>query len=336
MRPALIRNTLSLMISGLFIAGSAAPIMAQAADTAAQTQKATDNKKANKKLGSGIELQWIDKNVRPQDDFFRYTAGKWLDTAQIPADKGRTGSFDALAELALNQSRDIIQELTQRKDLKVGSNQQKIADMYSSFMDEAKIEAADIQPLQSDFALFDKLKEKSQLPLAMAHMARIGVGMPIGAGVTQDAKDSSKYAVSVGQGGLSLPDREYYLKLDDAKFKAVREAYLVHLEKMLSMGGIENPSQDAAAILALETEIAKIQWSNVENRNPVKTYNKVEVAKLSELLGNFDWNMYFAANGTGGKVDYVIVRQPSYLTGFAKLIDETPINVWQTYFKWRL
>lgn len=336
MRPAFLRSTLSLMISGLFMASSAVPAMSIAAEKETQAKKVAANHKSVKKMESGIELQWIDSKVRPQDDFFRYTAGKWLDTAQIPADKGRTGSFDALAELALNQSRDIIQELAQRTDLKAGSNQQKIADMYSSFMDEAKIEAADIQPLQADFALFDKIKDKSQLPLAMAHMARIGVGMPIGAGVTQDAKDSSKYAVSVGQGGLSLPDREYYLKLDDAKFKAVREAYLVHLEKMLGMGGIENPAQGAAAILALETEIAKIQWSNVENRNPVKTYNKVEVAKLGELLGNFDWNAYFATNGTGGKVDYVIVRQPSYLTGFAKLIDDTPVNVWQTYFKWRL
>ena len=248
MRPAFLRNTLSLMISGLFIASTASPMLANAVEKEAQTSKASNAKKNANKLGSGIELQWIDKTVRPQDDFFRYTAGKWLDTAQIPADKGRTGSFDALAELALNQSRDIIQELAQRTDLQPGSNQKKIADMYSSFMDEAKIEAADIQPLLADFALFDNIKEKSQLPLAMAHMARIGVGMPIGAGVTQDAKDSSKYAVSVGQGGLSLPDREYYLKLDDAKFKAVREAYLVHLEKMLNMGGIENPAQGAAAI----------------------------------------------------------------------------------------
>ncbi|TXI96453.1 MAG: M13 family peptidase [Burkholderiaceae bacterium] len=334
---------MSLIISTLFlgsvsIATSSAMAQTEQAKPATKTsaKKGNAKKSATQNLGSGIELQWIDKNVRPQDDFFRYTAGKWLDTAEIPADKGRTGSFDALAELSLNQCRDIVEELVKRKDLKAGSNQQKIADMYASFMDEAAIEAADIKPLRMDFDLISKLNDKSQLPLMIAHLARLGVNTPVGSFVSQDAKESSKYAITIGQGGLSLPDREYYLKLDDAKYKDVRAAYLEHLEKMLSMAGQENAAQGAAAILAFETEIAKIQWSNVENRNPEKTYNKIEIAKLDTLLGNFDWNAYFGAMGTAGKVDYVVVRQPSYLSSLTKLIDETPIQVWQTYFKWQL
>lgn len=336
MQKKLIKTSISLMISAIFTAGMVGNIHAQANDAKAVPKKIANNKKAVGKLGSGIELQWIDKNVRPQDDFFRFTAGKWLDTAEIPADKGRTGSFDALADLSLNQCREIIEALTKRSDLKAGTNEQKIADMYASYMDEAKAEAADIQPLVGDFDMIDKLKDKSQLPTTMAYLGRIGVATPIGAGVTQDAKDSTKYAVSIGQSGLSLPDREYYLKLDDAKYKDARAAYLEHVEKMLTMAGQANAAQAAKSILEFETEIAKIQWSNVENRNPVKTYNKVEITKLNELLANFDWNAYLTAMGTAGKIDYVVVRQPSYLNNFAKLIDETPISVWQTYLKWRL
>lgn len=336
MQVKFIRTTLSLMISTIFAAGVMTSAHAATESTKTPSKAMEKDKKTVQKLGSGIELQWIDKNARPQDDFFRFTAGKWLDTAEIPADKGRTGSFDALADLSQQQCREIIEALAKRQDLKAGTNQQKIADMYASFMDEARIEAADIKPLQSDFAVIDNFKDKAQLPNVMAYLARIGVATPIGAGVTQDAKDSSKYAVSVGQSGLSLPDREYYLKLDDAKYKDARAAYLEHVEKMLSMAGMENPSQAAQSILAFETEIAKIQWSNVENRNPVKTYNKVEINKLNGLLLNFDWNAYLNSMGMAGKIDYVVVRQPSYLTNFAKLIDETPVAVWQTYFKWRL
>jgi len=327
------------IISGLFATSFSVQVLAQStapASKASATAQQSKIKAPSKKLQSGIDLQWIDKSVRPQDDFFRFMSGKWLDTVEIPADRGRYGAFDQLAELSAKQSAAIIQHLATQTELKPGTNQQKIADLYNSFMDEAHLETLDIKPLQADFARIQQLKDKAELPAMFAYLARISVGTPIGSGVTQDAKDSSKYTVSVGQGGLSLPDRDYYLKLDDAKFKAIRAAYLSHVEKMLSMAGINNAQQAAASIMALETEIAKIQWSNVENRNPVKTYNKVEIAKLGDLLPGFDWNNYFADMGTGGKTDSVIVRQPSYLTGLNKVIQETSIDTWQAYFNWRV
>ncbi|MFC0349594.1 M13 family metallopeptidase [Undibacterium danionis] len=327
------------IISGLFATSFSVQVLAQGiapASKASATAQQSKIKAPSKKLQSGIDLQWIDKSVRPQDDFFRFMSGKWLDTVEIPADRGRYGAFDQLAELSAKQSAAIIQHLATQTELKPGTNQQKIADLYNSFMDEAHLETLDIKPLQADFARIQQLKDKAELPAMFAYLARISVGTPIGSGVTQDAKDSSKYTVSVGQGGLSLPDRDYYLKLDDAKFKAIRAAYLSHVEKMLSMAGISNAQQAAASIMALETEIAKIQWSNVENRNPVKTYNKVEIAKLGDLLPGFDWNNYFADMGTGGKTDSVIVRQPSYLTGLNKVIQETSIDTWQAYFNWRV
>jgi putative endopeptidase len=327
------------IISGLFATSFSVQVLAQSATPASKApmaNKQSSNKAPSNKLQSGIDLQWIDKSVRPQDDFFRFMSGKWLDTVEIPADRGRYGAFDQLAELSAKQSAAIIQNLATQTELKPGTNQQKIADLYNSFMDEARLETLDIKPLQADFSRIQQLKDKTELPAMLAYLSRISVGTPIGSGVTQDAKDSSKYTVSVGQGGLSLPDRDYYLKLDDAKFKTIRAAYLTHVEKMLSMAGVSNAQQAAASIMALETEIAKIQWSNVENRNPVKTYNKVEVAKLGDLLPGFDWNKYFAEMGTGGKTDSVIVRQPSYLTGLNKVIQDTPLETWQAYFNWRV
>ena len=333
------RNRILVTImSSLFASSIYAQTSSQAmpAETKKVQNQASKNKASARKLQSGIDLQWIDKSVRPQDDFFRFMSGKWLDTVEIPADRGRYGAFDQLAEMSAKQSAAIIQNLATQTELKPGSNEQKIADLYNSFMDEAHLETLDIKPLQADFARIQQFKDKAELAPMLAYLARISVGTPIGSGVTQDAKDSSKYTVTVNQGGLSLPDRDYYLKQDDAKFKSIRDAYVAHVEKMLTMAGINNAQQAAAAILAFETEIAKIQWSNVENRNPVKTYNKVEIAKLGDLLSGFDWNQYFANMGTGGKTDSVIVRQPSYLTGLSKLIQDTPVETWQAYFNWRV
>ena len=228
------KRILISLISGLFISGVGVQFAnAQTEKTSIDKASKTVSKKKMKSqkmvLQSGIDMQWMDSSVRPQDDFFRYMSGKWLDTAQIPADRGRYGSFDQLSEMSAKRSADIIKELAEKNDLKVGSNQQKIADVYKSFMDEARLEELDIKPLAADLARIAQIKDKADLAPTLVHLARMGVSGFIGAGVTQDAKDSSKYTVGVGQSGLSLPDRDYYLKLDNPKFKAVREAYIVHV-----------------------------------------------------------------------------------------------------------
>ena len=288
---------------------------------------------------SGIDLQWIDNSVRPQDDFFRYMSGKWLDTVAIPGDRGRYGTMDGLRDAAEQNSLAIINTLLASPDLKEGSNQKKIADLYKSFMDEAQAEKRDIAPLQSEFARIDALKDKTGLPTLMAQIARQGISMPVHAGVTQDGRDASRYAVILNQGGLGMPDRDYYLKQDDAKFKAYREAYLKHVGKMLAMSGqydADNSTKQAAAIMELETAIAQIQWNKVENRDPVKTYNKLALDKLDSLLPGFNWQAYFSATGMQGKMDYVIVRQPDFLSKLKTLFDTTPLATWQAYCKWQV
>ena len=324
------RSMISLAVTALFSA-TLAPIAI--AETAVAPAKIT---KPSHKAYSGLDLQWMDKSVRPQDDFFQFMSGKWLSTTEIPADRARFGSFDQLRDLSEQRSFNIINVLAADSKLKAGSNQQKIADLYNSFMDEARADILDIKPLQSEFARIDAITKKSDLPALMGQLAKLGIGLPVQSGVAQDARDSSRYAVMVSQGGLGLPDRDYYLKDDDAKLKGFRDAYLKHVATMLTMSGQKEAESTASAILALETDLAKIQWSKVENRNPVRTYNKIETGKLNELLADFNWSAYFAATGTGGKMDYVIVRQPSFVTGLAKVIDATSIDTWKAYLKWHV
>jgi putative endopeptidase len=153
--------------------------------------------------------------------------------------------------------------------------------------------------------------------------------------VHQDAKDSTKYVFDLGQDGLGMPDRDYYL-LPDAKMAGARNQYARYVEKMLAMSGDKMAAKDARDVLAIETGLARIQWTKVENRDPVKTYNKFEFAKLAAIAPGFDWKSYLVDSGVDGKTDYVVVSQPSYITGFNKLLEKTPLPVWKTYFRWRL
>jgi predicted metalloendopeptidase len=154
--------------------------------------------------------------------------------------------------------------------------------------------------------------------------------------VHQDAKDPTKYVVDLGQSGLGLPDRDYYLKADDAKLKDALTKYQAHIEKMATIAGDKDAAKIAKDIVGLETALAKVQWTKVENRDPVKTYNVKKIADLGKLAPGYDWAAWVKAAGVDGKLDSVIVSQPSYLTGFAKLIASTPLPVWKEYFEWQL
>jgi putative endopeptidase len=284
---------------------------------------------------SGIDPHNIDPSVRIQDDVFRHVNGGWLKRTEIPGDKARWGAFDELREGVLPRLRAIV-DAAQHSDNAPGSEAQKIADLYASFMDEQRIEKLGLTPLEADFARIAALTDKNQIPALMSYLIRNRVTVPIGAGVNQDARDATMYALYIGQSGLGLPDRDYYLKDDDAKLKEARVKYQAHIEHMLGMAGDKNAAESAKAIVALETELAKVQWTKVENRNPVKRYNKMELAKLDALVPGFDWKAALSAAGVDGKIDYVIVSQPSYLAGFAKVLKDMPLATWQTYFKWHL
>jgi putative endopeptidase len=285
-------------------------------------------------LLSGIDVQYFDQGVRPQDDLYRHVNGKWLANTEIPADKASYGSFIKLRDDSEAELRVIVERLensTAAKD----PDQQKIADLYLSFMDEPRLENLGLRPLAAEFAQVDAIKNRSEIAGLIAHFNQIGVTAPYTPEVHQDAKDSTKYVFDLGQDGLGMPDRDYYL-LPDAKMAGARNQYARYVEKMLAMSGDKMAAKDARDVLAIETGLARIQWTKVENRDPVKTYNKFEFAKLAAIAPGFDWKSYLVDSGVDGKTDYVVVSQPSYITGFNKLLEKTPLPVWKTYFRWRL
>jgi predicted metalloendopeptidase len=286
---------------------------------------------------SGVDTQYIDSAVRPQDDLYRYLNGKWLDSFKLPADKGVYGAFTYIDDQTEEQLRSIVEGLNGSGGTPAGeytdADAKKLADLYASFMDEPRLETLGLTPLKAAFDAIEATRDKRQIPALIARFNRSAAAAPYDIDVDQDQKDSTKYAVSIQQSGLGLPDRDYYLK-DDAKLKDARTKYVAHIEKMLGMAGDSDARRSAAGILKLETAMAELQWTRVENRDAVKTYNKVAIADLEALMPGFDWQRYLTDSLIAGKVDYVIVRQPSYLKGLDKLIADTPLTVWKSYFKW--
>ena len=284
---------------------------------------------------SGIDTQYIDSSVRAQDDFFTHLNGGWLKATKIPDDKASWGSFAKLRDDTLPQLRGLIED-TQKTKHKQGTEAQKIADLYSSYMNEAALEKLGTRPLAGELSAIRGLKDKKALPGMIAHLTRIGVSVPYGVYISQDARNSSQHAASIAQSGLGLPDRDYYLKKDDAKLAAVRDKYVAHIEHTLNMAGHKNAAASAQAIMALETALAEVQWTKVDNRDPVKRYNKTEIAKLAELAPGYDWKDAMGKAGIATKTDTIIVNQPSYLAGFARIVEATELNTWKAYFEWQL
>lgn len=283
-------------------------------------------------LASGISTQNFDVSVRPQDDFYRYVNGKWLDTTEIPPDKVAWGAFNILHEQALEASRDII-ETSMREP--TDTETQKIAALYKSFMDETKIETIGLEPLRSELVFIDSIKSVKEIPALVARLGKIGITAPYGFGIHQDNKDATKYVADFQQSGLGLPDRDYYL-LSDNTFKKILADYETYVVKILEMSGDKSSAENAKAIIALETKLAQIQWANTELQDPVKTYNRFETSKLDALAPNLDWKTFFVAAGLDGKTSYVIVGEPSYFSKFNKILKKTSLSDWQSYFRFHL
>jgi putative endopeptidase len=291
--------------------------------------------KTGQTLSAGIATQYIEPTVRPQDDFFEYLNGKWLKTVEIPSDKSSWGSFMELRENTLPQLRGIIENVAAKGGAK-GSDEQRIGDFYASFMDEARLEQLGVTPLKGELDKIAALKDKSELPALLARLGKIGVGVPFDFGIHQDNKDSTKYVADIGQGGLGMPDRDYYLKADDKKLADTKAKYQAHVEKMLAMAGDKNASANAKAIVDFETEIAKVQWTKVELRDPIKAYNKVNLTEMDKLAPGFDWKTWLDAAGLSGKTTYVIVGQPTYLKAFVDVSNKTSLDTWKAYLSLHL
>jgi predicted metalloendopeptidase len=288
---------------------------------------------ATSTMRSGIELANLDSTVRPQDDFFRYVNGVWLKNTQIPADKPLWAPYMELRDKSDAQVKAIIEEAAQTRG-PAGSEAQQVGDFYASFMDEARAESLGVTPLAAELTRIDLLARKKEVPALMARFSRMGVDSPWDGGVLPDAKNSTQYVAYLGQGGLGLPDRDYYL-LDDEKFKTIRAKYLAHIERILALGGTSKPAEAAKRVLAFETQLAKKQWSRVDSRNVDKIYNRYELAKLDALTPGFAWNEYLAGVSFAASPGAVIM-QPDYFAAVADLYQSTTLPTLKAYFRWQL
>jgi len=285
-------------------------------------------------LASGIATQNIDTSVRPQNDFFEYMNGKWLKTAEIPTGMPLANPFVDLYLESLGQLHGIVEAAakhTAEGKAAPGSNEQRLGDLYASYMDEAVLERLGVTPLKRELDRIAALKDKSALAGLLAHLNRIGVLVPYQIDIAPDGKDATRYVVSINQSGLGLPDPDYYLKRDDTKLAATKAKYAQFVEAELAMAGDRNAAADTRAVIEFETELARIQWTAVELRDPVKAYNKVALADMGKLAPGFDWNSWLNAVRLSGKSADVIVTQPTYLKAFAVLSDQTPLATWKAY-----
>jgi len=282
---------------------------------------------------SGVDLQYIDNKVPPQQDFYVHVNGKWLDTAKILADKPAYGSFYKLADETRVQLKQLIGDAVKQPP-KDHPDARKVVDFYGSFMDESAVDKLGAKPLEAELKRIDALNNEQDLPALLAQLQQIGVTVPFAFSIQQDAKDSTRYIIEFDQDGLGLPDRDYYLK-DDPKFKQDRGKYVKHVAKMLTLLGTPSANDDADRIMVLETALAKAQWTRVQTRDVDKIYNPVAVGKLKTLAPGYDWSAYLKATGIP-TVPYVVVSEPSYLAGVAKILDDTPLSVLKAYLKWHL
>jgi len=265
----------------------------------------------------GFDVAGMDRAVKPGDNFYKYANGNWEKITPIPADKSNYGMFTALDDLSRTRTRELL-------DAAKGDPNSKVGVAYATFLDSAAIEAKGLAPVQPWLTEIKGLKSKAGYAALAAKASQAGVGGPFGAYVGPDDKQPQVYALQTAQGGIGLPDRDYYLSTD-AKLVETRKAYEAHLAKVLTLAGEPNAAARAKAVVDFETKIARAHWTRIESRDANKTYNKMTVAGLQRRAPGFDFATYFRT--LGANTPDVIVAQPTAFTGMAKVIGAAPIAV---------
>lgn len=283
---------------------------------------------------SGVEKANFDKAVRHQDDFYYSVNGHWLANTPIPADKSNYGAFSVLYEQSQNALKKIIDETAAQPNKALGSSEQKVGDFYASYMNTDIVEKLGISPLSEQLTDISLAKDHNDIASLMGSLLISGVEMPFGFYVNNDAKKSTEYAVYMYQSGLTLPDRDYYLK-DDEKFVANRAAMSTYVTDIMTQAGSKDAKRVGASVAKIEQFIAQSQWSRVESRDANKSYNKMDRAELQAKVPNFDF-VQFSASANIDKVTDVIVRQPSYFEKFGNEFTQFSVSEWQDYLSFHL
>jgi putative endopeptidase len=280
---------------------------------------------------SGIALENMDRSVRPGDDFFSYVNGKWIAETEIPADKSSYGGFQILRDEAQEDVKAII-EASATGDFAMGTDEQKVGDLYKSYMDRETRDAKGLQPLEAELDRIAAITNHDELAVYFAGANRRGYPVPVFVGQVADFKNPEFYMMYAWQNGLGLPDREYYFKDDEASTE-IREQYVAHIEKMFELAAFNSAKEAAATIMALETSIAEAHITKEDARNWPKNYNKVALDALNEVMPNFNWAGYVEEANIDG-IDGLVLMMTSYFESLDSIVAETDIDTWKTYLNW--
>jgi putative endopeptidase len=286
--------------------------------------------------GHGYDLASLDKNTSACTDFYQYANGGWLAANPIPAAYSSWGVGNLLDEKNREMLHEILEAAAKNPSAPKGSSEQKVGDYYATCMDEAKIESEGLKPLQPEFDRIAKVTDQKTLQAEIAYLHSMGINVLFVADSTQDFKNSAEVTADLGQGGIGLPDRDYYTKSDD-KSKTIRDAYLKHVAAMFVLTGddADKASAEAQTIMALETKLAEASLTRVELRDPEKLYHRMSVSQTSELAPGFDWPVYFQRIGVPPKTD-VNVEAPEFFKALNQQLTTVPMSDWQTYLRWHV
>ena len=283
-----------------------------------------------------IDTKNMDLSVKPGDNFYEYANGNWIKTHPIPDEYGRYGAFEVLDEKNKKDVKQVIDDIVSKNNASPGSLEQKIRDFYLSGMDTTTIEANGLNDLQAEFEAIDKIESYPTLQQDVAHLHAIGIFPLFTFFVDADPDNSKMKIVHFYQAGLGLPDRDYYLN-DDNRSKEIRTAYIQHLQAMFELMGESKENAEAAAkvVMNIETQLAEVSNTRLENRDPIITFHKMDLSKLQKKVPVFKWTSYFEQIGLPIDVDFN-VSQPRFFEGIQKIVTHTPLPEWKTYIKWNV
>lgn len=288
---------------------------------------------AETQLSSGLFLEDYDRTVRPQDDLFQYVNGAWYEATEIPSDMSSYGAFRILHEENEKRLHGIIEDAMAESDVEEGSNTQKLGDFYASFMDEERIEELGMTPIQDELDMISGVSNHNQLAAVLAQLQMRGISGPFGFYVWADARNPDYNTLYMSQGGLGLPDRDYYFR-DNEDFAEIRTKYKTYIEDILTAAGHDNAADAAERIYALEEKLAEHHWTRAESRDAEATYNPMSRDEFAELVDGFDFGL-FASQAELDNAEQLVVRMPSYFEEMASIYTDTDLQTWQDYMKLR-
>lgn len=288
---------------------------------------------APKQLVSGLELEYVSKSVAPGDDFYEYANEGWLKNTEIPGDQSNWGSFSVIDDAVKANIRTIIEEAADT-DAPQGSDAQKVGDFFKSYTNTELRNELGTKPIEPMLASVASIEDSEGLATVAADLFNKGIAGPFAGYISPDARKSDQYAVYMTQTGITLPDRDYYLE-DKPQYKQALVDLQEYIADMFKIFELEDPTGAAERIVALESKLAEIFWDRNQNRDPVKTYNKVSREGLASTLSNFAMATFIEKSGLAGQAEF-IVRQPDYFDALNELLESIPLSTWKEYYQFQI